>query len=102
VEAEVDGFTTEFDNEHFVLPLWEGMLAKPSSPSRSIDAVVVTEEDLEGYETYADASSDTVSVEVVIRQKPMIRRLSCFLGSLKLTSNCEPSPPRRLAEVRAC
>ncbi|KAF0927296.1 hypothetical protein E2562_031499 [Oryza meyeriana var. granulata] len=101
VETEVDGFTTEFDNEHFVLPLYEGMLAKPSSPSRCSDAVVITEEDLEGYETYADAGSDTVSVEVVIRQKPMIRRLSCFLGSLKLTSNCEP-PPRRLAEVRAC
>uniref|UniRef100_A0A0D9WIU5 phosphatidylglycerophosphatase n=1 Tax=Leersia perrieri TaxID=77586 RepID=A0A0D9WIU5_9ORYZ len=101
MEAEVDGFTTEFDNEHFVLPLYEAVLAKPSSPSRCCDAVVITEDDLEGYETYADAGKDTVSVEVVIRQKPMIRRLSCFLGSLKLSSNCEP-PPRRLTEVRAC
>ncbi|XP_006654671.1 phosphatidylglycerophosphate phosphatase PTPMT2-like [Oryza brachyantha] len=101
VEAEVDGFTTEFDNEHFVLPLWDGMLAKPSSPSRCSDAVVITEEDLEGYETYADAGKGTASMEMVIRQKPMISKLSCFLGSLKITSNCEP-PPRRLAEVRAC
>ncbi|KAL5232423.1 hypothetical protein ABZP36_031199 [Zizania latifolia] len=101
LDTEVDGYTTEFNSDHFVLPLCEGMLARSSSsPSRCSDAVVITEEDLDGYETYADAGNDITPVDVVVRHKPIIRRLSCFLLSLKLTSNCEP-PPRRFTEVRA-
>ncbi|KAL5202746.1 hypothetical protein ABZP36_013698 [Zizania latifolia] len=98
---EVDGYTTEFNSEHFVLPLCESILARSSSPSRCSDAVVITEEDLEGYETSAEADIDATPVEVEGRHKLIIRRLSCFLGSLKLASNCEP-PPRRFTEVHAC
>ncbi|KAG8086150.1 hypothetical protein GUJ93_ZPchr0010g7738 [Zizania palustris] len=104
LDTEVDGYryTAEFNSDHFVLPLRESMLARSSCPSRcSSDAVVITEDDLDGYETYADAGNDaTTPVDVVARHKPIIRRLSCFLWSLKLTTNCEP-PPRRLTEVRA-
>lgn len=77
------------------------MLSRPTSPTGCNDAVFITDADLEGYETYADAGKDVVSVEVVVRHKPIMRRLSCFLGPLKLTNNCEP-PPSRFTEVRAC
>ena len=101
-DPEVDGYvTTEFDSEHFVLPCCRSMLSRPTSPTGCSDAVFITEEDLEGYETYADDGKDVVEVQVVVRHKPIMRKLSCFLGSLKLTGNCEP-PPGRLTEVRAC
>ncbi|AQK87801.1 Dual-specificity protein-like phosphatase 4 [Zea mays] len=101
-DPEVDGYTTtEFDTEHFVLPRCRSMLSRPTSPTGCSDAVFITEEDLEGYETYADDGKDVVEVQVVVRHKPIMRKLSCFLGSLKLTGNCEP-PPGRLTEVRAC
>ncbi|KAL6609618.1 hypothetical protein ACP70R_039587 [Stipagrostis hirtigluma subsp. patula] len=91
-------YGTEFDSEHFVLPRCR---SRPTSPTGCSDAVFITEADLEGYETYIDAGNDVVSVEVVVRRKPIIRKLSCLLGSLKLTGNCEP-PPSRFTEVRAC
>ncbi|XP_062231930.1 phosphatidylglycerophosphate phosphatase PTPMT2-like [Phragmites australis] len=100
-DPEVDGYTTEFDSEHFVLPRCRSLLSRPTSPTGGSDAVFITEADLEGYGTYADAGKDVVSVDVVVRHKPIMRKLSCFLGSLKLTLNCEP-PPSRLTEVRAC
>lgn len=101
-DPEVDGYAiTEFDTEHFVLPCCRSMLSRPTSPTGCSDAVFITEEDLEGYETYADDGKDVVEVQVVVHHKPIMRKLSCFLGSLKLTSNCEP-PAGRLTEVRAC
>ncbi|CAL4902174.1 unnamed protein product [Urochloa decumbens] len=103
-DPEVYGYvTTEFDSEHFVLPRCRSLLSKPTSPTSCSDLVFITEADLEGYETFTDACKDDVEaqVEVVVRHKPIMRKLSCFLGSLKLTSNCEP-PPSRLTEVRAC
>lgn len=97
-DLETDGYASDFDTEHFVFPHRRSML----SPTGCCDAVFVTEEDLEGYETYSDTGNDVISVNVVVRHnKPIIRKLSCFLGSLKLTGNCEP-PPSRLTEVRAC
>ncbi|KAJ1263725.1 hypothetical protein BS78_09G208100 [Paspalum vaginatum] len=103
-DPEVDGYaTTEFDSEHFVLPRCQTMLSRPTSPTGCSDAVFITEADLEGYETYADDGKDVVEVEVVVQHKPIMRKLSCFLGSLKLTGNCQPTPtPSRLTEVRAC
>jgi atypical dual specificity phosphatase len=100
-DLEGDGYASEFDIEHFVLPRRRSLLHRSTSPMRYCDAVFITEADLEGYETYADTCDDAISVEVVVRQKPIMRKLSCILGSLKLTGNCEP-PPNRLTEVRAC
>ncbi|KAK3135039.1 hypothetical protein QOZ80_5BG0413860 [Eleusine coracana subsp. coracana] len=100
-DLETDGYASEFDTEHFVLPRCRSMLSKSTSPTGCCDVVFVTEADLEGYETYADTGNDMISVDVVVRHKPIIRKLSCFLGSLKLTGSCEP-PPSRLTEVRAC
>ncbi|KAL6845129.1 hypothetical protein ACP4OV_024624 [Aristida adscensionis] len=90
----------DFDYEDGGLPLCPVMLPRPSSPTGSIDAVFITEADLEGYDTYVDTRKDAVFLEVVGR-KPFMRRLSCLFGSLKLNSNCEPAPSR-FAEVRAC
>lgn len=101
-DLEVCGYAiTEFDSEHFVLPRCRSMLSRPTSPTGCSDLVFITEEDLEGYETFTDADKGDVKVDVVVCHKPIMRKLSCFLGSLKLASNCEP-PPRRLTEVRAC
>jgi atypical dual specificity phosphatase len=97
----VMGTLPEFDIEHFVLPRSRSLLHRSASPTRYCDAVFITEADLEGYGTYADTCDDAISVDVVVRHKPIMRKLSCFLGSLKLTGNCEP-PPNRLTEVRAC
>ncbi|TVU20521.1 hypothetical protein EJB05_36734 [Eragrostis curvula] len=98
-DPEGDGYASEFDTDLFVLPRCRSVFSKPTSPTGCCDAVFVTEADLEGYETYADISNDAISVDIVVRHKPIMRKLSCFLGSLKLTGNCEP-PPSRLTEVR--
>ncbi|TVU20533.1 hypothetical protein EJB05_36747, partial [Eragrostis curvula] len=98
-DPEYDGYASEFDTEHFVLRLCRSMFSKPTSPTGCCDAVFVTEADLEGYETYADTGNDAISLDILVRHKPIMRKLSCFLGSLKLTGNCEP-PPSRLTEVR--
>uniref|UniRef100_A0A0A9DIN8 Uncharacterized protein n=1 Tax=Arundo donax TaxID=35708 RepID=A0A0A9DIN8_ARUDO len=95
-----DYHTMEFDVEDSGLPLCQVMLPRPTSPTGCIDAVFITEADLEGYETYVDTRKDGVLLEVVTR-KPFMRRLSCLFGSLKLDSNCEPAPSR-FTEVRAC
>ena len=91
----------EFDYEDGSLQLCQLMLPSPSSPTGSIDAVFITEADLEGYDMHIDSGKDPVSLEVVASRKPIMRRLSCLFGSLKLTSNCEPAPSR-FTEVRAC
>ncbi|KAF8727326.1 hypothetical protein HU200_018928 [Digitaria exilis] len=101
-DPEVYGYATpEFDSEHFVLPHCRSMRSRPTSPTGCSDLVFITEADLEGYETFTDSGKGDVEVDIVVRHKPMMRKLSCFLGSLKLASNCEP-PPNRLTEVRAC
>ncbi|CAL4961514.1 unnamed protein product [Urochloa decumbens] len=89
----------EFDYEDSGLPLSQIMLPRPASPTGCIDAVLITEADLEGYDTYVDTSKDVM--EVAIR-RPIMRRLSCLFGSLKLSnSNSEPAPSR-FTEVRVC
>ncbi|XP_062206795.1 phosphatidylglycerophosphate phosphatase PTPMT2-like isoform X1 [Phragmites australis] len=95
-----DYHAMEFDCEDGGLPLCQVMLPRPTSSTGCIDAVLITEEDLEGYDTYVDTRKDAVLLEVVTR-KSFMRRLSCLFGSLKLDSNCEPAPSR-FTEVRAC
>lgn len=90
----------EFDCEDSGLPLCHVMLHRPTSPATCIDAVIVTEADLEGYDTYIDTRKDEVLLETVTR-KPFMRKLSCLFGSLKLNINSEPNPSR-FTEVRAC
>ncbi|KAM0863529.1 hypothetical protein ACQ4PT_044544 [Festuca glaucescens] len=101
-EREIDDYSMEFDYEDGGLPLCQVMLPSPSSLTGSIDAVFITEEDLEGYDMHIDTTKDVVSWELVTSRKPIMRRLSCLFGSLKLTSNCEPPAPSRFTEVRAC
>uniref|UniRef100_A0A0E0DZ18 phosphatidylglycerophosphatase n=1 Tax=Oryza meridionalis TaxID=40149 RepID=A0A0E0DZ18_9ORYZ len=96
-----DYYSMELDYEDSGLPLCQVMLPRPTSPTVCTDAVLITEADLEGYDTYADTRKDVVSLEVIVSRKPIMRRLSCLFGSLKLTNNCEPTPSR-FAEVRAC
>jgi atypical dual specificity phosphatase len=81
------------------LPLCPVMVHKPASTTISIDAVVITEADLEGYDTYVDTMKGEVLLEAVTR-KPLMKKLSCLFGSLKLNSSCEPTPSR-FTEVRA-
>ncbi|NP_001348080.1 uncharacterized protein LOC100282515 [Zea mays] len=98
-----DYHVMEFDCEDSGLPLYQIMLPRPASPTGSgcTDAVLVTEADLEGYDTYIGTRKDAVSLEVATRS-PIMRRLSCLFGSLKLSnSNCEPASSR-FTEVRAC
>ncbi|KAF8696361.1 hypothetical protein HU200_037270 [Digitaria exilis] len=94
-----DYHAMEFDYEDGGLPLTQIMLPRPTSPTGYIDAVLITEADLEGYDTYVDARKDALEVAA---PRPIMRRLSCLFGSLKLnSSNCEPAPSR-FTEVRAC
>jgi len=89
----------EFDNEDSSLPITQIMLHRPASPTQSIDAVLITEADLEGYDKYVDMRKDALEVAT---RRPIMRRLSCLFGSLKLNnSNCVP-PPSRFTEVHAC
>ncbi|KAL5220337.1 hypothetical protein ABZP36_025050 [Zizania latifolia] len=96
-----DYYSMEFDYEDGGLPLCQVMLPRSISPTGCCDAVLITEADLEGYDTYAGTRKDIVPLEVVVSHKPIMRRLSCLFGSLKLTSNCDPVPSR-FAEVQAC
>lgn len=99
-DTESDDYhAMEFDYEDGGLPLCQIMLPRPASPTGCIDAVLITEADLEGYDTYVDTSKDVFQVAT---RRPIMRRLSCLFGSLKLNnSNCEPAPSR-FTEVRAC
>lgn len=100
-DREIDDYSMEFDYEDGGLPLCQVMLPRPSSPTGCIDAVFITEADLEGYDMHIGTGKAVMSLEVVASRKPIMRRLSCLFGSLKLTSNCEQAPSR-FTEVRAC
>ncbi|VAH63579.1 unnamed protein product [Triticum turgidum subsp. durum] len=100
-DSDIEDCTVEFDYDDSGLPLCQVMVPRPSSPTGCVDAVFITEADLEGYDAYVDTGKDVVTFEVVASRKPIMRRLSCLFGSLKVTSNCEPAPSR-FTEVRAC
>ncbi|KAI5000311.1 hypothetical protein ZWY2020_004900 [Hordeum vulgare] len=93
-DRDIEDCTMEFDYDDSGLPLCQVMVPRPSSPTGCVDAVFITEADLEGYDAYIDTGKDVVSFEVVASRKPIMRRLSCLFGSLKVTSNCEPAPSR--------
>jgi atypical dual specificity phosphatase len=89
----------EFDFEDSGLPLSQIMLPRPVSPTGCIDAVFITEADLEGYDEYVDTRKDALEEAT---RRPIMKRLSCLFGSLKLiNNNCEPAPSR-FTEVHAC
>jgi atypical dual specificity phosphatase len=94
-----DYHTMEFDCIDSGLPLCPVMVHRPVSTTVSIDAVVITEADLEGYDTYVDAMKGEMLLQAVTR-KPLMKKLSCLFGSLKLNSICEPTPSQ-FTEVRA-
>lgn len=95
-----DYHAMEFDYEDTGLPLSPIVLPRPSSPIGCIDAVLITEADLEGYDTYVSNKKDSMSLEVATR-RPIMRRLSCLFGSLKLnSSNCEQATSQ-FTEVHA-
>lgn len=99
-DTEYDDYhAMEFDYEDSGLPLSQIMLPRPTSPTGCIDAVLITEADLEGYDTYVHTRKDALEVAT---RRPIMRRLSCLFGSLKLnSSNCEPAQSC-FSEVRAC
>ena len=73
----------EFDYEDSSLPLTQIMLHRPASPTKSINVVLITEADLEGYDKYVDTRKDALEVAT---RRPIMRRLSCLFGSLKITA----------------
>ncbi|WVZ68895.1 hypothetical protein U9M48_017773 [Paspalum notatum var. saurae] len=95
-----DYHALEFDYEDAGLPLSQIMLPRAATTG-CIDAVLITEADLDGYDAYISTRKDVVSSEAATR-RPIMRRLSCLFGSLKLNnSNFEPATSQ-FAEVRAC
>lgn len=71
--------------------------------SPSVDAVLITKADLEGYHSTFD---DTTSKELLIiprmvRAGPMIARLSCLFATFKVSGVYGPVSGR-LHEARAC
>ncbi|XVE70523.1 hypothetical protein DITRI_Ditri10aG0079200 [Diplodiscus trichospermus] len=71
--------------------------------SPSVDAVMITKADLEGYHcTSAEVTGkELVIVSRMVRARPMIARLSCLFASLKVSGVCGPVSGR-LPEARAC
>lgn len=74
----------------------------PYSPS--VDAVLITKADLEGYHSTCHAGMELAIVPKVPKKTlPMIARLSCLFTSLKVSGSSVP-PSRRLpvSEALAC
>ncbi|KAL6974489.1 Phosphatidylglycerophosphate phosphatase ptpmt2 [Sarracenia purpurea var. burkii] len=72
--------------------------------SPSVDAVLITKADLEGYQSSCDGddgSKKLVIVPTVSRARPMMARLSCLFASLRVSGGCGPIP-RQLTDARAC
>ncbi|XVE54163.1 hypothetical protein DITRI_Ditri03aG0058500 [Diplodiscus trichospermus] len=71
--------------------------------SPSMDAVMITKADLEGYHSTFDdiTGKELVVVPRMVRARPMIARLSCLFASLKVSGVCGPVNGR-LPEARAC
>ncbi|XVF88654.1 hypothetical protein PTKIN_Ptkin19aG0068200 [Pterospermum kingtungense] len=72
--------------------------------SPSMDAVMITKADLEGYHSTLDdiTGKELVVVPRMLRaRRPMIARLSCLFASLKVSGVCGPVNGR-LPEARAC
>lgn len=76
-------------------------ITAPYSPS--VDAVLITKADLEGYHgTCDDTTSKALAVVPrIVSTRPMMARLSCLFASLKVSGVCGPVTGR-LPEARAC
>ncbi|XVE98061.1 hypothetical protein REPUB_Repub03eG0072900 [Reevesia pubescens] len=71
--------------------------------SLSVDAVMITKADLEGYHSTIDdiTGKELVVVSRTVKARPMIARLSCLFASLKVSGVSGPVSGR-LPEARAC
>ncbi|KAG9140106.1 hypothetical protein Leryth_021133 [Lithospermum erythrorhizon] len=71
--------------------------------STSVDAVLITKEDLEGYHSSCDdvSSRELAIVPRKARQTPMMSKLSCLFASLRVSGSNGPVI-RQLTEARAC
>ncbi|KAK8602293.1 hypothetical protein V6N13_058063 [Hibiscus sabdariffa] len=81
------------------------MHRQPASiQSPSVDAVMITKADLEGYHSSFDnitTGKELVIVPRMVRASPMIARLSCLFASFKVSGVSGPVNGR-LHEARAC
>lgn len=75
----------------------------PQPISTAGDEVLITYEDLEGYDRITDEASKEVKVSShqIVSSRPMVSRLSCFLSTFKFPSNCPPQSGHH-QEVQAC
>ncbi|XP_027066809.1 phosphatidylglycerophosphate phosphatase PTPMT2-like [Coffea arabica] len=69
--------------------------------SPSVDAVLITKADLEGYQSSGDDTSKELVIVPKMRSRPMIARLSCLFASLRVSGGGVPVI-RQLTEARAC
>ncbi|KAL8102496.1 phosphatidylglycerophosphate phosphatase PTPMT2-like [Apium graveolens] len=71
--------------------------------SPSVDAVLITKADLEGYHSSCDivVGKELAIINRVTRSRPMIAKLSCLFASLKVSGGYTPVT-RQLTEARAC
>lgn len=108
-EADIQGYKTSEDcSENQAIVLHCPGKVRPtvlSHLSSSIlgDEVLITYEDLEGYDDglVDEGSKDPRSK--TSRARPVVSKLSCFFSTFRISSSCLPPPPsNRLQEVQAC
>lgn len=59
------------------------------------DEILITEADLEGYEAFVDASNkNSISSDQINQTFPVVRKLSCFFASIKLSDSNLPVSSR--------
>ncbi|PKA65316.1 Putative dual specificity protein phosphatase DSP8 [Apostasia shenzhenica] len=106
-EVDIKGYITGDDSSKTIIS-YQAEKLKPvchsSLEPAAGDEVLITYEDLEGY----DGSSDKISKDWrksstnrITSLSPVVSRLSCFFATFKL-SGSGPPPSGRLQEVRAC
>ena len=92
--------TNHLSNEQAVQEFKEWRLACVGQ-SPSVDAVLITKADLEGYQSSGDDTSKELVIVPKMRSRPMIARLSCLFASLRVSGGGVPVI-RQLTEARAC
>ncbi|KAH0450915.1 hypothetical protein IEQ34_021607 [Dendrobium chrysotoxum] len=104
-EADIQGYNTSEDcSEGQAIALHCPTKVRPALLSQlgsTIgDEVLITYEDLEGYDSIVNEVSKDRSNEIVCA-RAMVSRLSCFFSTFRISSSCSP-PSNRLQEVQAC
>ncbi|KAI3754223.1 hypothetical protein L1987_54002 [Smallanthus sonchifolius] len=75
-------------------------LASTTTPSPSVDAVLITKADLEGYNSPSQ-DKELALVPRVVKASLMMSRLSCLFSTLKVSGSCAPIN-MKLTEAPAC